>query len=77
MANNLKAQPANARHWDLPVLLGRLPSGETFPLNPTLRDDWLVIPTIFQEAELRLGTGRKSRWLRIKNDRLAGSKGAR
>jgi len=71
------ALPKEARHWDLPVLLGRLPNGETFPLNPTLRDDWLVVPTIFQEAELRLGTGRKSRWLRIKNDRLSDSKGAR
>jgi type IV secretion system protein VirB9 len=71
------ALPKEARHWDLPVLLGRLPNGETFPLNPTLRDDWLVVPTIFQEAELRLGTGRKSRWLRIKNDRLIATKGGR
>jgi type IV secretion system protein TrbG len=64
------ALPQEARHWDLPALLGLLPDGETYPLNPTVRDGWMIVPTLFTEAELRLGTGDKRRWLRLRNDRL-------
>jgi type IV secretion system protein VirB9 len=64
------ALPPEARNWDLPALLGILPGGESYPLNPTLRDDWIIVPTLFTEAELRLGTGDQRRFLRLRNDRL-------
>jgi hypothetical protein len=72
------ALPPEASRGELPVLLGRLASGETYyPLNPTLHEDWWVVPTVFAEAELRLGPTGNSRWLRVQSDRLAAPKGGR
>lgn len=49
----------------LPVLLGRLPSGDTYPLNAHLDGSWLIVPAVLDEAELVVGTGARRRSLRI------------
>jgi type IV secretion system protein TrbG len=63
--------PAAARAGELPVLIGRLPGGETYPLNTQVHGDWLVVPTLFEAAELVIGTGDTRRYLRIHSGRPA------
>lgn len=57
--------PPEARRHELPVLLGRLADGTTYPLATRLQGDWLVVPTLFERAELVLGTGDRRRSLTL------------
>lgn len=57
--------PPEARRGELPVVLGLLDDGSHYPLNATLQGDWLVIPTLFDRAELVLGTGERRRSLTV------------
>lgn len=61
--------PPEAAEGELPVLLGILDDGEHQPLNVQLRGDWLIVPTLFERAELVLGTGGRRRSLRIVSSR--------
>lgn len=61
--------PPEAAEGELPVLLGLLDDGEHQPLNVQLRGDWLIVPTLFDRAELVLGTGTRRRSLRIVSTR--------
>lgn len=57
--------PERARRHELPVLLGRLADGTTYPLATRLHGDWLVVPALFERAELVLGTGDRRRSLTL------------
>jgi type IV secretion system protein VirB9 len=57
--------PAVARRGELPVILGLLENGGHYPLNARLDGDWLIVPALFERAELILGTGEERRSLRI------------
>lgn len=58
--------PERARRHELPVLLGRLADGTTYPLATHLAGDWLIVPTLFERAELVLGTGDRRRSLTLR-----------
>lgn len=57
--------PERARRHELPVLLGRLPDGSTYPLAARLQGEWLVVPTLFERAELVIGSGDRRRSLTL------------
>jgi type IV secretion system protein TrbG len=57
--------PAAARRSDLPVVLGLLDDGSHYPLAARLDGDWLIVPTLFDRAELVLGTGDHRRRLTL------------
>ena len=55
--------PARARRGELPVLLGVLEDGSTYPLDARLEGDWLIVPTLFERATFVLGAGERRRTL--------------
>jgi hypothetical protein len=57
--------PEQALRGELPVVLGVLADGTEVPLNARLDGEWWVVPTLFERAELVLGSGKARRWLRI------------
>lgn len=57
--------PADARRHELPVLLGRMADGTAYPLATRLAGDWLIVPALFERAELVLGTGDRRRSLTL------------
>ena len=57
--------PDEARRSELPVILGLLEDGKTYPLNARIDGDWLIVPTLFERAELLLGTGDQQRSLTV------------
>lgn len=59
--------PPEARRGDLPVLLGELEDGETFPLQTRLANDWLIVPEVAHRLQLVVGTGKSRRSLTLIN----------
>jgi type IV secretion system protein VirB9 len=63
--------PPAAHGAELPVVLGVLDGGDTYPLDARLDGDWLIVPALFERAELVVGTGEKRRSLTV----VAGRRG--